>query len=125
MAVAATPVPARRLPAWAQAALGQALALGLALALAALVGGIIIRLYHESPLDVYATIWRFSTERPSDIGRVLENATPLIYSALAVAVAFKAGMFNIGVEGQYLVGMVTAAAAAVTFDSLPAFLLLP
>jgi ABC-type uncharacterized transport system permease subunit len=74
---------------------------------------------------VYATIWRFSTERPSDIGRVLENATPLIYSALAVAVAFKAGMFNIGVEGQYLVGMVTASAAAVTFDTLPAFVLLP
>jgi general nucleoside transport system permease protein len=125
MAVAATPAPARRLPAWAQAGLGQALALGLALALAALVGGVIIGLYHESPLDVYATIWRFSTERPSDIGRVLENATPLIYSALAVAVAFKAGMFNIGVEGQYLVGMVTASAAAVTFDSLPAPVLLP
>ena len=99
MAVAATPAPARRLPAWAQAGLGQALALGLALALAALVGGVIIGLYDESPLAVYATIWRFSTERPSDIGRVFENATPLIYSALAVAVAFKAGMFNIGVEG--------------------------
>ena len=125
MVAAATPVPGRRLPDWAQTALGQALALGLALALAALVGGVIIGLYHESPLDVYATIWRFSTERPSDIGRVLENATPLIYSALAVAVAFKAGMFNIGVEGQYLVGMVTAAAAAVTFDFLPAFVLLP
>ena len=37
---------------------------------------------------------------------MLANATPLIFSALAVAVCFKGGMFNIGVEGQYIVGMV-------------------
>ena len=46
-------------------------------------------------------------------------ATPLIFSALAVSVCFKGGLFNIGVEGQFLVGMVTASWAALTFDFLP------
>ena len=43
----------------------------------------------------------------------------MIFSALAVAVCFKAGLFNIGVEGQYLIGMVTATWAALKLDFLP------
>ena len=50
---------------------------------------------------------------------MLAIATPLIFSALAVAVCFKGGMFNIGVEGQYFVGMVTAAWAAIDLDLPP------
>ena len=46
----------------------------------------------------------------------------LIFSALAVSVGFRAGLFNIGVEGQYFVGMVTAAWAALIFDFLPGVL---
>ncbi len=99
----------------------QVLALLAALGFAGLLGAIIIVLYDENPLNVYQTVWNFSTARTQDFARVLENATPLIYSGLAVAVAFKAGMFNIGVEGQYYVGMTTAAVAAVAFD-LPAVL---
>lgn len=106
-------------PAWVDAVLGQVLGLGAALAFAALVGSAIISAYGESPLQIYRTVWVFSTARLSDFARVLEDATPLIYSGLAVAVAFKAGMFNIGVEGQYIVGMMTAAAAAVFLDFLP------
>ena len=55
---------------------------------------------------------------------MLANATPLIFSALAVAVCFKAGMFNIGVEGQYIVGMVVGAWSAVTLDFMPGPLLM-
>ena len=103
---------------------GQALALGGAFLFAGLVGSIIIAVYGENPLGIYATVWEFSTRRLSDVGRVLTNATPLIFSGLAVAVAFKAGLFNIGVEGQYKVGMAAATAVAVSVD-LPAFLLVP
>jgi simple sugar transport system permease protein len=115
----------RERPAWIAALGGQLLALGGALAFAALVGSLIITLYGESPMDTYRTIWTFSTSEPSDFARVLENATPLIFSGLAVAVAFKAGLFNIGVEGQYIVALATGAAAALNLDFLPAFLLLP
>jgi simple sugar transport system permease protein len=113
------------LPPWVDAVTGRALALVGAFAFAALIGSIIIIAYGESPLNIYRTIWVYSTSETSDIGRVLEIATPLIFSGLAVAVAFKAGMFNIGVEGQYIVALAAASAAANGLDGLPAVALLP
>ncbi|MGH2821224.1 MAG: ABC transporter permease subunit, partial [Actinomycetota bacterium] len=112
MATDAHPVKTRARPPWLEMLGGQTLALLSALVFAALVGSVIILLYGESPLIALQTIWAFSTSRPLDFAYVLENSTPLIFSGLAVAVAFKAGLFNIGVEGQYIVGMMTAAAAA-------------
>jgi ABC-type uncharacterized transport system permease subunit len=109
----------RARPEWVDTLTTQLLALVGAFLFAAVTGGIIIALYGENPLFVYSTVWQFSTARTQDFAKVLENATPLIFSGLAVAVAFKAGLFNIGVEGQYLVGMVAATAAAVFLDFLP------
>jgi ABC-type uncharacterized transport system permease subunit len=125
MATATAAAPARLRPPWVDAALGQGLAVVGAFLFAGLVGAVIITLYGESPLFVYRVIWEFSTARPFDFAKVLELATPLIFSALAVSVAFKAGMFNIGVEGQYIVGMATATVAAVFLDFLPAVIHLP
>lgn len=112
-------------PAWIDFLVGQVIALTGAFAFAALIGSLIVIAYGEDPIFVYRTVWAFGTSRPQDFAIVLENATPLIYSGLAVAVAFKAGLFNIGVEGQYIVGMAAAAAAAIAFHGLPAPLLLP
>jgi ABC-type uncharacterized transport system permease subunit len=117
--------PKRTLPPWWDAVTGQLLALVGAFAFAGIVGSIIIVAYGEDPLNIYRTIWVFSTAEFSDVARVLEIATPLIFSGLAVAVAFKAGMFNIGVEGQYIVAMAAAAAIATRLDGPPAFILLP
>src|SRR4051812_42507469 len=55
----------------------------------------------------------------------LVRATPLILTGLAVAVAFRAGVFNIGAEGQFLVGAVAQAVIALTLHALPAVVLLP
>src|SRR5215475_11935443 len=55
----------------------------------------------------------------------LIRATPLILTGLAVAVAFRAGVFNIGAEGQFLVGAVAQAAVALTLHALPTVVLLP
>jgi len=117
-------VPRTR-PAWVDATLTQVVAFGVAVLFAGALGAVIIAFQNENPLAVYETIWRFSTARPQDFARVLEDATPLVFSGLAVAVAFKGGMFNIGVEGQYLIGMMTATAAALGFRTWPAFILLP
>jgi simple sugar transport system permease protein len=115
----------RSRPAWVDAVITQGVALVAAFVFAAVVGGIIIAAFGENPLQIYSTVWQFGTARAQDFARVLEIATALTFSALAVAVAFRAGMFNIGVEGQYIVGMMTASAAAVTLDGiLPGFTLL-
>jgi len=120
MAAEAPAVKAPRArPEWLDTVTTQVLALVGAFLFAAVTGGIIIALYGANPLFVYSTVWQFATARPQDFAKVLENATPLIFSGLAVAVAFKAGLFNIGVEGQYFVAMITATAAAVFLDFLP------
>jgi general nucleoside transport system permease protein len=103
----------------------QFLALAGAFLFAAVVGGLIILAYGVSPFFVYATVWNYSTARFADFAQVLEYATPLIFSGLAVSVAFKAGLFNIGVEGQYVIGMMMAAVAALYLDFLPGPLLVP
>jgi ABC-type uncharacterized transport system permease subunit len=106
--------------------LGTFGALGGALAIALVLGSILIVLYGENPLTVYASILDASFGSTTGLGYVLASATPLIFSGLAVAVCFKAGLFNIGVEGQYLVGMVGAAFAALYLPpDLPGFLLVP
>jgi len=117
MAITATAPPAagsgvKMRPEWLERAIGQGLALLLALIIALGLGSIIILLYGESPLAVYGSILRASTTDKDGPAWVLSAATPLIFSALAVSVCFKGGLFNIGVEGQYLVAMVTAAWAA-------------
>src|SRR6185312_2254839 len=55
----------------------------------------------------------------------LVRATPLILTGLSVAVAFRAGVFNIGAEGQFVVGAAAATTAALEMHALPAFVLLP
>jgi simple sugar transport system permease protein len=103
---------------------GQLAALGLALLIALAIGSVIILLYGQSPLEVYGAILSYSFGDAQGFGYVLVTATPLIFSALATAVCFKGGMFNIGVEGQYIVAMAFAAAAALWLDFLPGPLLM-
>lgn len=107
-----------------EAMVGQMLALLGALGIALLLGSIIVYLYGENPLKVYGAIIEGSFGDKTGFGYVLANATPLIFSALAVAICFKGGMFNIGVEGQYIVGMATAAWAALTLTWIPGPLLI-
>ncbi len=57
--------------------------------------------------------------------RTLEKATPLIFGGLAVAFAFKAGLFNIGGQGQLLVGAAFAGWAGFGITGLPTFIHLP
>jgi simple sugar transport system permease protein len=110
-------------PEWIENFGGQLLALLTALGIAVLLGSVIVIAYGENPLVVYSAILSGSFGDKNGLGYVLANAGPLIFSALAVSVCFKGGMFNIGVEGQFIVGMATASFAALTFTSLPAPLL--
>jgi simple sugar transport system permease protein len=62
---------------------------------------------------------------PTGVLRTLAKATPLIFSGLAVAVALRAGLFNIGAEGQLLVGGIASAWAGCGLKGLPVFVHLP
>ena len=82
------------------------------LVFAALLGALIILLVQgsaEDVGDVAGAMWSYGVENKDSLAFILGRATPLILAGLATAIAFKAGLFNIGVEGQYAIGMLTAA----------------
>jgi general nucleoside transport system permease protein len=96
-----------------------------AVLLALLIGGIIILLSGANPLEAYAALFKGSLGSVKALGRTLEKATPMLFSGLAVAFAFKAGLFNIGAQGQLLFGAITAAFIGFAFPGLPAFIHAP
>lgn len=91
----------------------------LAVLLAFSVGAIVIYILGENPLFVYKILLINSVTKVDGWGYVLFNATPLIFSGLAVALAFKGGLFNIGVEGQIYIGAFACAWFGITFNVHP------
>ena len=91
-------------PRGSRASAGQLLALLAAMAIALLARQPDHHRLRREPAHGLRRDREFSFGDATGFGYVLANATPLIFSALAVAVCFKGGMFNIGVEGQYIVG---------------------
>ncbi|MEY3408172.1 MAG: hypothetical protein RL038_1233 [Actinomycetota bacterium] len=97
----------------------------IALVIAFSIGAILISLQGVSPMTAYQSLFRSALFSPAGLERTFEKATPLILTGLAVAVAFRVGLFNIGAQGQLLTGALASAWAGFTFTSLPGFLLVP
>jgi general nucleoside transport system permease protein len=96
-----------------------------AIILSLVVGGIFIAVIGQNPIDVYIKLFSETLGNTYGIGQVLFKATPLILTGLSVAMAFKAGLFNIGAEGQMNIGAFASAWVGFTFVTLPWFLLIP
>ena len=97
----------------------------IAIILSILIGAFFIAVIGKDPLEVYNILIVETLGNSYGIGQVLFKTTPLIFTGLAVAFAFKAGLFNIGAEGQLNVGAFTTAWVGFTFSPLPGYLLLP
>jgi simple sugar transport system permease protein len=97
----------------------------IAVIFALLVGAIVIMLIGENPVFVYKTLFSNAIGNRDGWGNVLFRATPLIFTGLTVAFAFRCGLFNIGGEGQMYIGSFLATWVGFTFTNLPAFILIP
>lgn len=93
-----------------------------AVLLALLIGAIILLVSGADPLQAYAALIKGSFGNTEALSRTLQKTTPLIFSGLAVAFAFKAGLFNIGAQGQLLFGAIVAAVLGFGIHGLPAVL---
>lgn len=78
--------------------------------LAIAVGSIIIWASGYDPLAAFAALFKGSFGSPKAVGDTLLKSTPLILTGLAVAYGFRAGLFNIGAEGQLFMGGLAATA---------------
>lgn len=97
------------------------------------VGGIVVLVTGGNPFLAYQSLicggfgaFCFGGENPAlQISNTIVFATPLILTGLAVAVAFRAGLFNIGAEGQLVMGAIVTTALGIRLASWPAWALLP
>ena len=85
------------------------------------IGAVIMLATGNNPVEAFGALFRGAFGSPLAIGRTLLTATPLIFTGLAVAVAFRAGLFNIGGEGQFFIGAITAGAIGVSLGSFGVF----
>nr|WP_319488668.1 ABC transporter permease [uncultured Caproiciproducens sp.] len=72
--------------------------------LAFVIGGVVILAIGENPLDTYGILLGKSLFTQKGLLNTLHYASPLILTGLAIAITFKANIFNMGVEGQMLLG---------------------
>jgi general nucleoside transport system permease protein len=89
------------------------------------VGGVVVLAVGDSPVSTYTLLIGSALTWPDGIGYTLFYATPLIFTGLAVAVAFRCGLLNIGAEGQLYAASFVTAWVGITCAGLPAWLLVP
>lgn len=89
-----------------------------------LLCGIAFILRGQNPWELYTTIFISGFSSFDEFGSVLFYSTPLIFTGLAVAIAYKGGLFNIGCQGQLYVAAFAATLVGI-YLNLPSILLVP
>ena len=83
------------------------------------VGTGLILLSDANPVEAYSNFFRGIFGNLNGFCEVFVKATPLIFTGLGCAVAFRTGFFNIGAEGQFYVGALAAAGVALGLPQIP------
>ena len=109
--------PLKPLPTWADVALIPLVNV----AAAFVISGFVVLAIGENPLEAVQILITGALGDLEGIGFTLYFATSFIFTGLAVAVCFHAGLFNIGVEGQAYIAGLGAALAALNFGFLPGY----
>ena len=96
----------------------------LSIILGFLVGAVILSIAGFNPIEAYSVMIQGVIGKPRFIAWTIVYATPLILTGLSVAFAFRTGLFNIGAEGQYIIGSMAAVLVGYFFDG-PAIIHIP
>lgn len=97
----------------------------LSFVLALLVGAVIVAILGVSPLRAYAALINGAFGSVNALAGTLTKTIPLVFTGLAVAMAFRCGLFNIGGEGQLYLGGLASVLIALALPGLPRLVLLP
>lgn len=95
------------------------------LLVALLMGAVAMELSGKDSLQAYTALFTSALGDWEAVANSLLMATPLIFTGLGAAIAFRAGMFNVGVEGSLYLGAFAAAWVGFTFTNLPFWVLIP
>ena len=89
-----------------------------------IVASIVLGVAGYNPIDAFSALFGGIFSKPKYISNTIIKATPIILTGLSVAFAFKTGLFNIGAEGQYIVGTIASTIVGIKLN-LPAVLEIP
>ncbi|MDB2050353.1 MULTISPECIES: ABC transporter permease [Clostridia] len=96
----------------------------LSILLGLLVGAIVLIISGNSPIEAYGAMIEGIIGKPKYIAWTIIKATPYILTGLSIAFAFKTGLFNIGAEGQFIIGALVATVVGYSIN-LPAIIHIP
>ncbi len=88
-----------------------------AVVLGLILSGIMILFLKKNPFSVFGILFSSMFRDGYTIGEIFVKATPLIFTALAFAFTFKANLFNIGAQGQFYIGSITAVSVSLLIPS--------
>ncbi len=89
------------------------------------VGAIIMLLAGDNPIEAYRGLFEGAFGSARGWSSTIRKTVPLVLAGLSVAVAFKAGLFNIGAAGQFIMGTIFSVWVGINFEGMPAFIHLP
>ena len=101
------------------------ISLGVSVLLAFLVGAVILLCTGRNPLQAYGAMLSGAFSAPRHVGDVLEYAMVLALCGLACDLGSRVGIFNVGGEGQLLLGAIMAAQVGVALDGVTAWAVIP
>lgn len=96
----------------------------LSILLGLLVGAIVLIISGNSPIEAYGAMIEGIIGKPKYLAWTIIKATPYILTGLSIAFAFKTGLFNIGAEGQFIIGALVATVVGYSIN-LPAIIHIP
>lgn len=87
-----------------------------------IAGGIVVAIFGYNPMAAFSAMFKGSLGSWPNFGETLVSVTPLILTGLSVAFAFRCGLFNIGAEGQFIIGSIAAVWAGWALKGIPSVL---
>lgn len=97
----------------------------LSVVLAMIIGSIVMILTGSDPIAAWSALLQGAFGGPVQIGETIMRSTPLIFTGLAVAFGFRANLFNIGADGQLILGMLGAAWLGVVLAGMSPAIAIP
>lgn len=101
------------------------LSLAISVVCALLIGALIMLVAGFDPLEAYAAMWRGAFGNLRHVGDLLEYAMVLCLCGMACVLAARVGIFNVGGEGQLLLGGIAACQVGVWMSGMSAWIVLP
>ncbi len=89
------------------------------------VGALVLLATGKDPLEIYGLLAQEALGSPDRLDATLASATPLLFTAVAAAFAYRAGVFTVGAEGSFTLGGLAAAVVGAHVGGLPPLLAVP